>query len=173
MLIWSITDHLVLERRTTLTRTIREIEAELKEAQAIEDAELKARRDAVKLLWEYTMTPMETKLSDDFDPIYDPTISAYKLYGRVINREECLAAGHPEFLLGGGGMRYLFNKVTGRLIGPTGGGTIYIGLGFGRRNRGIKKLEKVITAISQFLVEHPEGGDISAIVGPFREAEEE
>jgi hypothetical protein len=152
-----------------MTRTIEEIEKELEEARAIQEAERQLKRDAVKPIWEYTVTP-SARQDLTWDPIYDKTIRAYDLVGRVTNEDECKAAGHPDFALRGGGMRYLFNTGTGRLIGPTGGGTIYLSTGWGMGKRSDKDLEVAVTAISQFLVDHPKGGDITEIITKFRKA---
>jgi hypothetical protein len=147
-------------------RSVEEIKAELAEAQAVADAEKKALRDAVKPIWQYTITPEKSR--DSFDRIWDETIVAYKLSGEVINKDEYLAAGNSELSIHSGGMRYLFNTGTGKLIGATGGGTIFISGGFGRKNDEAEAM--VVHRINMFLGENPQGGDISQIVTEFRES---
>jgi len=62
-------------------------------------------------------------------------------------------------------MRYLFNTGTGRLIGATGGGTIFLSVGF-RENK--EAQAEAINGINIFLDTFPEGGDISEIVNEYR-----
>jgi hypothetical protein len=148
-------------------RPIREIEAELAAAREVAEAERLAVRNATVPVWQFTILPTK---SDSFggDEIWDDTIRAYRLAGEVINRDECLAAGHSEHSLGKGAMRYLFNTVTGKLIGATGGGTIYLSNGFGRKDTSAQDM--AIHRINMFLAENPEGGDISQIITEFRES---
>jgi hypothetical protein len=152
-----------------VTRSIEELEAELAEARKAEELAARARRDAVKPKWKFTLTPQPAPM-DGWDPVFDPTVTAYKLSGEVTNADEVLAAGHSDWAIRGGAMRYLYNTGTERLIGPVGGGTIYLTLSWSttkRRERAA--LETAVAAISRFLAEHPEGGDITEIVQAFRE----
>lgn len=155
-----------------MPRTVEEIELELAEAQRAEDAERKRIRDAVKVNRVYTIR-REKPRHDGFDDIFDDTIVAYMLTSTVVNREECEAVGRSSWELQNGGMRYLYNTGTHRLIGATGGGTIYLSLpyfGTQHRRSGAAKLERAVAAISAFLAEYPDGGDISDIIIAFRQA---
>lgn len=140
-------------------RTIEEIKAELREAEAAESAKAQALRDSVKPEWVFTLTPSESKWHE----VYDDTCLVYRLEGRVTNLEALKAVGsHMPALGSGGAMDYVFNTVTGKLIMAVGGGTIYINRQFGKRSDGSD-----VTAMNElgaFLVAHPDGGDITSIV---------
>lgn len=142
-----------------MTKTVEQLRAELRKAEQAEEAAAKTRREATPPVWQFTLSPTTQ------ERVYDDTVVAYTLRGEVINRDECLTAGRAEYELRGGAMVYLFNTGTGKLIAPVGGGTIYIS-SFYPRNREAEA--KVIDQISDFLVAHPEGGDITEVVNAFR-----
>ena len=53
-------------------------------------------------------------------------VKSYTLTGSVVNSEECLAAGHYDQDVKGGGMDYLVNTLNGRIVASSGGGSVYI-----------------------------------------------
>lgn len=145
---------------------IAELEAQLAAARKEEDLRKQALRDSVKPVWRYTIERLPTT-TDVFDAIYDDTIVAYKLSGEVLNREELIAAGHPETFYRAGSMRYLYNTVTTRLIAGVGGGTIFLSTsGFKRESA---KIQRAADQVGAFLADHPEGGDITEIIAKLRE----
>jgi hypothetical protein len=132
------------------TRTVEQIRAELREAEAREAAEREAERERVPVIWQYTLSPLEP--DPNWNPRFDPTCSLSRRDGAVTNRAEAEAAGHSTYRMDGGGMVYVFNNGTGRFVTSTGGGRIYTSdpLAF--------------EALSQYLLDHPEGGDVTPII---------
>jgi hypothetical protein len=155
----------ITEARTVTTKmTVEEARAALEAAEAEEHNQRMAIMKAIRPIWEYTIVPIES--GSGWDPIWDDTVVAYKISGRVTNEAEAKAAGHSGYFLAGGGMRYLFNTVTGKLIGPTGGGTIYLSA---YKPSGERALAKTLAQINDFIRTHPEGGDITEIITAFRQ----
>src|SRR5262245_36534950 len=83
--------------------------------------EKKAKRNAVKRQWRFTIQP-----SHSYQPLRDPSISCYELIGEVLNKKELLDSGHPEDDTKSGAMKYLFNTKSNRIITSDGGGAIFI-----------------------------------------------
>ena len=144
-----------------LKQKIERLKEELREAEARERAEAKARRDAVPILMAYRLEPDSRP---QLDEIYDPAVRRYYLSGHVVNREEAEAAGH-DVSRKEGGMMYLFNTLSGRLVMRCGGGHVYVGTLYGED----PYLDETLEELNEFLRTHPEGGDVTGIVQLYRE----
>jgi len=129
------------EYRDRLARQLKEVNDEIAAAK-------QAVRDSVKPDVRYTIQPGE---SHRWDRVWDDAVVPYHIGAKVLNREalEEVGAQVPQE----GGMRYLFNTATGKLIGYTGGGNIYLG-----------DNQRAFDQVSAFLQASPEGGDITDIV---------
>lgn len=131
------------------------LEARLRELQAEEAAAKKAKAAAVKTRFLFTVSLVE----DSWTTVLDDTCCVYLIDGKILNKEELASVGKSSTFEGG--MKFYFNKVTGRLIGHTGGGTTYVGRGENER--------ACYDEVSAFLVRHPSGGDITEIMNKYRE----
>jgi hypothetical protein len=102
--------------------------ARLREELAALEAEAKKERDALRAsvhpVWKFTFSPADP--TDRWDTVWDPACQWWQLTGEIVNRDEMRAAGHGEDFLRGGGMRYLFNTLSNRIVKNGGGGTLYI-----------------------------------------------
>lgn len=142
------------------TKTVAELEAELKAARDAERAAKEAHRKRVPVQWKFTIKPMEQRLSSSsFDELYDDTCVFYYLQGEIVNLDEAKTAGHVVSPSHNGGMRYLYNTLTHRIVCSVSGGTIFVS-GEGAL--------RCMALISSFLAWNPEGGDITAIVNEHR-----
>lgn len=143
-------------------RSIEEIEEELRLARRAQADETKRRREAVKPRYEYVIAPTT---GYSHDRCYDPAVVLYRVESICLNMAECVAAGHSEQNLRQGGMTYYFNTATGRIITSTGGGHLHI-----ESFDDVEESTKCIAEVSEFLVAHPEGGEITDIVERFNAA---
>lgn len=75
--------------------------------------------------------------------ILDPRVQVWRLEKRVLNHDECVAAGCRSDSLNIGGMNYLFNQATGRIVCSTGGGFTYV-----RAERGFRGDPPEVDALS-------------------------
>lgn len=138
---------------------VERLEAELRAAK-LERAEARqAERDAVVVEWTYGVRPTERAHHKS----YDESCVYYDLFGTVVNKTEAEAAGHN---INDGSMAYLFNTLSGKIVGDTGGGTVYIGF---QRDWDDAHMA-AINALGEFLDEHPEGGDVTEIVETYKAA---
>jgi hypothetical protein len=145
-------------------KTAAQLRAELVEAELREADERETRRKATPVDRRFTIVP--TKPAKAHQELYDPACRFYIIESAVANREEAKTAGHSDHMLQGGGMVYVYNTLSNRIVTSTGGGTVWVGAGFtGERH---ESAHEAMYAISAFLVEHPEGGDITAIVNAHR-----
>lgn len=149
---------------------IARLQAELAKANSEADAQRKAIKEATPPVWEFTIIPKDNT-NDNWDRIFDPTIVAYILTGRVVNEEEVKEIGYSDFEIRGGGMQYLYNTVTKKLVSATGGGTIYLSEGWAKKRKGY--LDKAIDQINAFLSANPKGGDITSIINELRRKNKE
>jgi hypothetical protein len=145
-----------------MTTRAEELRAELKLIEQEEAADKAARLAATPVTMKFTIMPAK----DRWTKMYDSTCVLYELNGQVTNADEAKAAGHYEHELRGGGMTYVFNTGTGRIVCGTGGGTIWVGGGFAGQSD--ESAAWTMIQISAFIVQHPEGGDITAIVETHR-----
>jgi hypothetical protein len=145
-----------------MTKSVDQLRAELREAEALEVAEGNARREVVPVQWKFTLTPDTKK----YHRLYDPTCRLYRLEGTIVNRAEAEAAGH-NVNHREGGMTYVFNAWSDRLVMAIGGGTVFVGDSFGNEKDDSDVI--AMQELSEFIVEHPGGGDVTAIVQRHRE----
>lgn len=139
-----------------------ELRAELRAAELREADEKKDRLKSTPVLRQYTIRPVQERWHE----VYDDSCLLYELSAEIANLDEARAAGHPDHSLRAGGMTYIFNTCSGRLVMGVGGGTIWIGTGMAGQNRDAAR--NAMSQISQFLIAHPEGGDITRIVDNFK-----
>src|SRR5262245_23848950 len=99
---------------STTNDRIEELEAQLKAAKEVQRRERDELRRSVTPRMVYTIEPA-TKV---YDRIYDPAVVMYRLEGTCTNVAECEAAGH---VISTGGMNYLYNTATSRLVMAVGG----------------------------------------------------
>lgn len=144
---------------------IARLRAELAEAETAEREAAKAAVKAFVLDWRYSIKPVTPRTGVSFDKMYDSSCARYNISRTLLNREEAKAAGVPDYETREGGMDYYYNKLTCRIIGSTGGGSIYITEDWFHKN-GEKDGadERAMLAIGAFLIGNPRGGDITEIV---------
>lgn len=148
---------------------IAQLETQIAAIRNEKDAEVQRTREAVKPEWRITVTPK----MDAYYKIHDESVVLYEIRGECTNREACIEAGHPKSELDDGGLTYLFNKLSGRIIMDTGGGRVYFSDWghFGVDVEVVKRAHKeAITEISDFIVRNPDGGDITEIHTWFKKA---
>jgi len=150
----------------TEKRTVEELRAELRKAEALQEQEIKERRKTFKVRYRYQIRPYDR--NSTFDKIYDPTCLRYRLSRTCLNREEAKAAGYNDFELTDGSMSYMFNTVTGKIICATGGGTSYISERWNTTEKDGAD-DWAFEQIGEFLTICPYGGDITAIVEAYLE----
>lgn len=139
-------------------------EQELKQREA---DERKAEMAATPIVWRFTIKPATNR---SFQEMYDDSCLLYRLNGEITNRDEAKAAGHPDHDLRAGGMDYIFNTLSGKIVTGVGGGTIWVGHGWGNDKRA-DSARATMEAISQFIADNPEGGDITGIVEQHRNSQ--
>ena len=143
----------------SITDRIAELEAELKATRELARMEAEALRESVVPEYRYTVAPID----DKFDRIYDESVVQYRIEGICTNQEAVDAVGGKSFT---GGMTYLFNKASGKIIGAFGGGSTFIsGRGFTRHT---EEVDVTIAKISAFIVLYPAGGDITLLIEEHR-----
>jgi len=142
-------------------KSVKQLENELAVAR-MQEQEERLRVTALTVpVWRFTLLPTK---KDTWDRVYDDTIVRYRLEGVIVNREECLAAGHPDHALHQGGMTYLYNTGNNRLVMATGGGMLFLSdNGFGGR-RDTMSLLRVMRQLEEFLEVNPKGGDVTALM---------
>jgi hypothetical protein len=147
-----------------MERTVEDLRAELREAEAKEREEREARKAAVEPILRYTLTLDLRELRRE--PLWDPACRYYRLEGEVINEQELLEAGHSrdEARRRQGGMTYLFNSATGRFVKAVGGGNVYISAPHSSFNSGNPEVRATWSRLSEFIKAEPDGGDVTAIV---------
>ena len=148
-------------------RPIEDIEAELREARASRDAARKAIREATPVVRRFIILSHNPRRFSE--EMYDDNCRLYELRAEIMNAEEAKAAGHSEHEFRAGGITYIFNMLSGRIVCSTGGGTIWVGSGLNEPSR--ESARRAMDKISEFLVEHPAGGDITDIVNEHRDRE--
>lgn len=141
----------------TRSAQITALEQQIKKLKEQDKQERIARLEATPKIMRYSIAVAD----DKWDKILDPECITYRVTGEVANRVEALAAGH-NLDRDSGGMNYLFNKATGRFVMAMGGGTIYVGT-FGSDIPTVETT-RVMGQLAEFVLKHPEGGDITDIV---------
>ncbi len=130
----------------TTTRSVAEIEAELKEAKERDAKERIEKAMQVKPIYTFYVIPKEIK---GYHKIWDPSILLYAIGGSIQNRKELQAVGKA---VNDGEMLYLYNIHTGKIVTPLGGGIIYT------------EDPILISKIANFIINYPLGGDITHIL---------
>lgn len=133
---------------------INELNQELVELKKKKEELKEARKKETKPIFNWTITPVQLRMNDDFTFIFDETVVMYNIVSRCVNIDEVKDAGRPSWDWQGGCMNYLFNKVTGLLIMGVGGGLVMLS------GRDTKRWGNV----SSFLVNNPLGGDITKLM---------
>lgn len=139
-----------------------ELRVELRTAELREADEKRAKLKSTPVVRRYTIKPGEARWHE----VYDDSCLLYELSTEITNLDEARAAGHPDHDLRAGGMTYIFNTCSGKIVMGVGGGTIWIGTGMGGQHK--DAAHNAMSQISQFLISHPEGGDITRIVENFK-----
>lgn len=150
-----------------MDKSVEEMRAELREAEQVleqrEKAELKAKLEATPIIYKFTVSKADNRRRE----IYDTSCLFYEIKAEITNRDEAKAAGHPEHCMRVGGMTYAFNALSGRIVCEVGGGTIWIGSGWGSDEQ-YDSAQRAMVKVSQFIVDNPDGGDITDIVEAHR-----
>jgi hypothetical protein len=143
---------------------IAELQAELKVATANAQVEREALRKATKRRWKFTFAPANDR-QYSFSKNRDALMELWYLQGEVVNREECTAAGWSDDTTRTGGMGYWFNRASGHIAFNSGGGNIYINDGsFRGEAEANADAEIVFKALEQFIIDNPQGGDVTDII---------
>lgn len=147
-------------------RSVAEIKAELAQAQEREQANAKRVREQTPVVYKFTIKPVNSQRL--FDRMYDDTCKLYEIRREVQNRTEAQAVGHHEWELRDGGMRYVYNTKTTKIVCSVGGGTSYISPNWNGPDDEYDGI--AFDQIARFIVKNPDGGDITDIVKEFQEA---
>jgi hypothetical protein len=135
-------------------KSIEELRAELRAAELREAAVRREAAAKIKPVYSYTLEPV----TDHFDRALIDNCRIYKFSGNVLNDAELLAVGRRPFQLGS---RYLFSEELVRFVMCTGGGSF---------NEAMHSNE-CWAELSAFVVEHPEGGDVTDIVRKYEKSQ--
>lgn len=122
-----------------------------------------ALQETVKQEYRYTFLPPERPV---YDKVYDDSLVWFRLEGICVNKAECEAVGHWSFFEGG--MNYLYNTLTHKIVMTAGGGSIHMG-GF----RGDEGNEEAMQILSDYLTANPNGGDITKLVNAWKKKHKE
>jgi len=147
-------------------RSVAQLKAELREAEQAEAAAKKQRLLDTPVQYRYQISP--TSARGHFEKLYDDTCVRYQISRTVLNMDEAKAVGHHDWDLAQGGMTYIYNKVTCRIIGSQGGGNAYISDTWNGPSDGADDI--AFQEIGYFLEANPAGGDITYIVENYQEA---
>lgn len=128
------------------------LEAAIKRLRQQEAADLQASKESVPVVMEWVLYPTK----DAFRDLWDDSCIFYQLNGICTNKAEAEAAGHTR--IQEGGMKYLFNTLSGKFVGTFSGGIVWIS------KRGFRTDEETLANLNKFVAEHPEGGNITEII---------
>jgi hypothetical protein len=124
----------------------------LAEAKAAEQIAVQAMKDAVQPIEMFTIQPD----TSPFHKTMDPAIRFYSISKRLVNKLELKAVGNDTTE---GSMTYMFNAATGRFIGSTSGGHIYVSTdargGWGESVTP-EEIERVWSEIAAVVIDRPE-----------------
>lgn len=140
-----------------------ELREELKEAERREREAADRLAASVRPVWRFTLLPSDEK----FDKVWDESVLKYRLQGEIQNREELELVNNP-MRNDGGGMTYLFNTLSKRLVMSTGGGTMWLSEGWGNNEDAIESARIARRELEFFLDLQPEGGDVTQIIEDHR-----
>lgn len=139
-----------------------ELRVELRAAELREADEKRVKLESTPVVRRYTIEPASARWHE----VYDSSCLLYELKAEIANLDEAREAGHPAHDLRAGGMTYVFNTCSGKIVMGVGGGTIWISTGLGGEHK--DAAHNAMSQISQSLISHPEGGDITRIVENFK-----
>jgi hypothetical protein len=137
-----------------MSKTVAELRAELRAAEQAESEAKRVAAQAVKAKLVFTIRRNDSS----FDKILDESCVLYRITGITQNKDELAAVGREAR---DGGMNYLFNIATGRLVCSMGGGNVYVKTGQWSSD---KPDWPTIRALEAFIVANPDGGDVTHIV---------
>ena len=143
---------------------IDQLRAELAAAEEAEKEARVAKLEAVPVVMRYSVSrDTSAYVTND---LYDDAVVPYRVEGRVVNREAALAAGHESGSLDrrGGGMTWLFNTLSDKLVCDVGGGSVH----FGFPGDVDEAHLKAVKDIAAFIAANPDGGDITGIIEEYR-----
>lgn len=146
-----------MDAPTIINSKIAALKEELRLAERLEHAAKLAAIDAFTPQYLFTLLPADRT----FDRLWDPTIKTYYLRGIMLNGAELKALGGSPFE---GGMAYYYNTSTHLLMGPVGGGSLFIGSSGWSSSELSPEDATKIAALSHFLHIHPDGGDVTDII---------
>jgi hypothetical protein len=146
-------------------KSIAELEAQLRAAKQRKSEEDEARRKSVKPVYQFSLIPRPEERR--YEKIIDSSIRVYRLEGKILNVDELAAAGWLKRDLESGGMSYLFNSLSGKIVMETGGGRLYVS----DWNHTREQYLAVMDELSAFVVANPEGGDVTEIVENYQKSE--
>lgn len=162
-----------IEAKTELQLLIEEreaIESRLKAIQKEQEEALRRAKDAVKIAWKFTWTPVPEPHKIGFDRIMEGSgLVMWRLQGHVMNEEECKAV-HKDTTNANGGMNYYVNALNGKIALESGGGSVFITRGdpFWNRNNTREELEadreQCMRLLEEFMRIKPEGGEVTNII---------
>ena len=147
-------------------KSVADLRAELMAAEQAEAVIRQQRLLETPVRYQYFIAPAD-KLGH-FGKMYDDTCVKYTLVRVILNMDEAKAVGHHEWDLSGGGMSYLYNKVSHRIVCAIGGGSAYISDNWNGPSDGAD--DEAFWRIGYFLEACPNGGDITGIVEDYLEA---
>lgn len=137
----------------TIEEKIVELNEQVATLQRQLEEEQRVKRESVKHLYRYMVTPV-TMRDSDFDMIYDNTCKVYNISRRCLNIDELKAAGRSSWDYNDRSLNYLYNTKTNKLVHGFGGGTIMLAA----------KDRYKWECVSIFIYQNPEGGDITEIM---------
>lgn len=140
---------------------IETLRAQLKEAERAEQDAVEAKRSSVEQIWVFAINPDEGQRR--YDKMWDDSVIFYRITGHLVNRPECEAVGQNLDRCGDGqGMSYFYNTLSKKIVCSVGGGQVWVGMGWNEDERESELI--AINEINAFILEHPDGGDITEII---------
>jgi len=126
---------------------IEDLRERLSSLMAEEAADLRERQREVQPWYKFTLEPHV----DTWHDVFDPQCRLYRLMGRLQNADELRKVGKV-VPTESAGMTYLWNGATNHFVVAIGGGTIFA------------KDRQTWDDLSTFIVQNPEGGDVTGLV---------
>ena len=140
------------------TPTTDQLRAMLREAEAAERKAAEDAKAAFVPVFTFTLTPDARQ--GGFDRLFEGSgCTYYRLHGTLVNADEAKAVGST---VEGGGASYLYNELNNRFVGIMGGGRLWLS------NGAFAEDEDAWKALSGYIKDNPEGGDVTNLVNDFR-----
>lgn len=143
---------------TQNTDRIAELERQLAEARAEDEADRRARAEGVEPIYKFTV-----EIPSFRDKAFHPDYAFYDLRGVVVNEDELRAVGKVPFQGSGG---FMFDQRAGRFICTTAGSFFTPTPGFRSQDLDYNEIYGELAA---FITENPLGGDVTEIVNRIRD----